>query len=68
MKHEPLRLQGATAYSMFLLAITLIWGATFVVVKRATEDLPVFPFLAIRFGLAFVTSLNAHPYGPNFFR
>ena len=40
-----------------LLAITLVWGATFVIVKRATEDLPVFIFLEIRFGLAFLTLL-----------
>lgn len=43
--------------NLSLLAITLVWGATFVVVKRATEDLPVFPFLTLRFGLAFLTLL-----------
>lgn len=43
--------------NLSLLAITIVWGATFVVVKNVTEDLAVFPFLAIRFGLAFVTLL-----------
>lgn len=43
--------------NLSLLAITIVWGATFVVVKNATKDLPVFPFLAIRFGLAFLTLL-----------
>lgn len=40
-----------------LLIVTLVWGATFVVVKRAIADLPPFPFLAIRFGLAFISLL-----------
>jgi len=40
-----------------LLAVTLVWGATFVVVKRAIADLPPFPFLAVRFALAFASLL-----------
>lgn len=40
-----------------LLLVTLVWGSTFVIVKRAIEDLPPFPFLAIRFGLAFISLL-----------
>lgn len=40
-----------------LLAVTVVWGATFIVVKRATEDLPPYPFLAIRFAIAFLTLL-----------
>jgi drug/metabolite transporter (DMT)-like permease len=43
--------------NLSLLAITLVWGATFVVVKRSTEDLAVFPFLGIRFAIAFLTLL-----------
>jgi len=35
-----------------LLLVTLIWGSTFVMVKSAVEAYPVFPFLALRFGLA----------------
>ncbi|MDI6812840.1 MAG: DMT family transporter [Desulfitobacteriaceae bacterium] len=40
-----------------LLLVTLVWGATFVVVKWAIADLPPFPFLAIRFALAFLSLL-----------
>jgi drug/metabolite transporter (DMT)-like permease len=43
--------------NLSLLSVALVWGATFVVVKRATEDLPVFPFLGIRFAIAFLTLL-----------
>ncbi|HHV65898.1 MAG TPA: DMT family transporter [Peptococcaceae bacterium] len=38
-----------------LLMVALSWGATFTIVKTAIEDLPPFPFLAIRFALAFLT-------------
>ena len=40
-----------------LLLVTLVWGSTFVIVKWAIADLPPFPFLAIRFALAFVSLL-----------
>lgn len=40
-----------------LLGITLIWGSTFIVVKKAIADLPPFPFLAVRFALAFLSLL-----------
>lgn len=35
-----------------LLLVALIWGGTFVMVKDAVSDLPVFAFLALRFSLA----------------
>ena len=35
-----------------LLVITIIWGATFVMVQDAVRDFPVFSFLALRFSLA----------------
>jgi len=38
-----------------LLLVTLVWGSTFVIVKLAIADLPPFPFLAIRFALAFIS-------------
>jgi drug/metabolite transporter (DMT)-like permease len=38
-----------------LLLVALVWGSTFVIVKLAIEDLPPFPFLAIRFALAFIS-------------
>lgn len=37
-----------------LLFVALSWGATFIIVKTAVEDLPPFPFLATRFGIAFL--------------
>lgn len=40
-----------------LLFVALGWGATFIIVKTAVEDLPPFPFLAVRFALAFITLL-----------
>ncbi|TGE31946.1 DMT family transporter [Desulfosporosinus sp. Sb-LF] len=40
-----------------LLLVTLVWGSTFVIVKWAIEDLPPFPFLAIRFAFAFISLL-----------
>jgi drug/metabolite transporter (DMT)-like permease len=35
-----------------LLLVTLIWGSTFVMVKDAVADYPVFSFLALRFAVA----------------
>ncbi len=35
-----------------LLAVTFVWGATFLLVQNAVNVIPVFPFLAIRFGVA----------------
>jgi len=40
-----------------LLLVALVWGSTFVIVKWAIADLPPFPFLAIRFALAFISLL-----------
>ena len=40
-----------------LLLVALVWGSTFVIVKWAIEDLPPFPFLAIRFAFAFLSLL-----------
>ncbi len=37
-----------------MLVVTLIWGATFVMVKDAVSAFPVFSFMAIRFALAAV--------------
>ncbi len=37
---------------LLLLLVTLVWGGTFVMVKGATADYPIFPFLTLRFGLA----------------
>ncbi|BCJ88523.1 DMT family transporter [Effusibacillus dendaii] len=37
-----------------LLLVTFIWGATFVLVQDATESMPPFSFLAVRFAVAAV--------------
>lgn len=41
---------------LVLLVVTAIWGGTFVMVKDAVTDYPVFAFLAIRFALATAVS------------
>jgi drug/metabolite transporter (DMT)-like permease len=38
-----------------LVAVTAVWGLTFVQVKDAVELYPLFPFLALRFGIATLT-------------
>jgi drug/metabolite transporter (DMT)-like permease len=38
-----------------LLLVTIIWGATFVMVKDAISAFPVFSFMAVRFVLAALT-------------
>lgn len=52
-----MKLNKSYGADLSLLLVTLVWGATFVIVKWAIEDLPPFPFLAIRFALAFVSLL-----------
>ncbi|MEA3459758.1 MAG: DMT family transporter [Chloroflexota bacterium] len=51
MKQRQLRADLA------LLLVALIWGATFVMVKEAVTNFPVFAFLALRFALAFAALL-----------
>lgn len=43
---------AALIYVLLLLAVTALWGWTFVVVKDAISAYPPLPFLWIRFGLA----------------
>lgn len=40
--------------NLALLLVALIWGGTFVMVKEAVNDFPVFAFLTLRFSLALV--------------
>jgi drug/metabolite transporter (DMT)-like permease len=40
-----------------LLLVTMMWGVTFIIVKQATQDLPPYPFLAMRFAIAFLCLL-----------
>lgn len=44
-----------------LVAVTAIWGSTFVVVKFAIAEMPVFTFLSWRFGIATVLLLALRP-------
>jgi drug/metabolite transporter (DMT)-like permease len=41
-------------YVLFFVAVTAVWGWTFVVVKNAISQYPTLPFLQLRFLLAFV--------------
>jgi drug/metabolite transporter (DMT)-like permease len=44
-----------------LVAITAVWGSTFVVVKDAVERMPVMDFLAWRFAIAAIVMATARP-------
>jgi drug/metabolite transporter (DMT)-like permease len=44
-----------------LVAVTAVWGSTFVVVKDAVERMPVLDFLAWRFGIAAIAMLLLRP-------
>ncbi|WP_298199608.1 DMT family transporter [Desulfosporosinus sp.] len=52
-----MKLSKTHGADLSLLLVTFVWGSTFVIVKWAIEDLPPFPFLAVRFALAFVSLL-----------
>ena len=52
-----MKLNKSQGADLSLLLVTLVWGSTFVIVKWAIEDLPPFPFLAVRFALAFISLL-----------
>jgi len=52
-----LKLNRSHWADLSLLLVAFVWGSTFVIVKWAIEDLPPFPFLAIRFAIAFVSLL-----------
>ncbi|HEY2594897.1 MAG TPA: EamA family transporter, partial [Chloroflexota bacterium] len=41
-------------YVLFFVAVTAVWGWTFVVVKNAIAEYPTLPFLQLRFILAFL--------------
>jgi len=48
----PRRFSATTVAIATLIAVTCIWGSTFVVVKNAVERMPVMDFLAWRFAIA----------------
>lgn len=39
---------------IILIFVTIIWGSTFIIVKKATSAIPVFNFLFLRFLIAFI--------------
>ncbi len=45
----------------FLLAVTAVWGWTFLIVKDAVEKMPVMDFLAVRFSVAAAAMLLINP-------
>jgi drug/metabolite transporter (DMT)-like permease len=47
--------------TLALVGVTAIWGSTFVVVKRAVEQMPVTDFLSWRFALAALAMLLLRP-------
>ena len=49
---HPLPVRQATLAELALVGIAAVWGLTFVMVQDAIAILPVFAFLAYRFGLA----------------
>jgi len=42
---------------LLLLSVAVVWGSTFVVVKESIAETPVFSFLFLRFGIAFLSLL-----------
>jgi drug/metabolite transporter (DMT)-like permease len=42
---------------LLLLSVAIVWGGTFVVVKESLAETPVFSFLFLRFGIAFLSLL-----------
>jgi drug/metabolite transporter (DMT)-like permease len=51
----------ATAATVSLVAVTAVWGSTFVVVKHAVERMPVMDFLAWRFAIAALVMAAVRP-------
>lgn len=49
---ESVNVRRQLGADLALLLVTAIWGGTFVMVKDAVEQYPVFPFLTLRFALA----------------
>ncbi|MDQ1705193.1 MAG: hypothetical protein QOF18_1559 [Frankiaceae bacterium] len=58
---EPRRLSPAAIATVALVAVTAVWGSTFVVVKDAVERMPVMDFLAWRFAIAAIAMALVRP-------
>ena len=52
MRASSLPTRGRLAADLALLAVTAVWGSTFVMVKDAVAQYPVLPFIALRFAVA----------------
>ncbi|HEV2362556.1 MAG TPA: DMT family transporter [Acidimicrobiales bacterium] len=57
---KALRSTGSAAVAS-LVAVTAVWGSTFVIVKTAVERMPVMDFLAWRFALATAVMVVVRP-------
>jgi drug/metabolite transporter (DMT)-like permease len=55
------RLSTPTVATLGLIAVTAVWGSTFVVVKDAVARMPVMDFLAWRFAIAAIVMAAARP-------
>jgi drug/metabolite transporter (DMT)-like permease len=55
------RVSTSGVATLLLVAVTAVWGSTFVVVKHAVEHMPVMDFLAWRFGIAAVAMAAVRP-------
>ena len=47
---------------LILLFVAAIWGSTFIIVKKATSDMPTFMFLATRFSVAAISLAILRPH------
>ncbi|HWC35728.1 MAG TPA: DMT family transporter [Mycobacteriales bacterium] len=56
-----MKVSRSTAAVAALVAVTAVWGSTFVVVKDAVERMPVMDFLAWRFAIAAVVMAAVRP-------
>ena len=50
----PLRKDASIIADFVLLAVAFVWGITFIIVKQAIAEVGVYPFLFVRFTLAFL--------------
>ena len=56
-----MKLSRSTLADVALVAVTAVWGSTFVVVKDAVERMPVMDFLAWRFAIAAIVMAAVRP-------
>ena len=60
----PLKWKSSPGFAVAgLIAMTAIWGWTFLIVKDAIAKMPVMDFLAVRFAVAAIVMLAVRPAG-----